>query len=273
VAGAEAARAAAGHLRQAGDRHQLATAVVNLAQALLMTGDWDGAEAELDQALDGDGLADIEFLACNRASVAALRGDTLAAQQTLAGLGHLRASEDPQDQATIAAVEAFTAAARGQPDIALHCARTVLGHADALGISWDFLRWAWPLAARTAHDLADTATATELLAMLDGYQPGQLAPMQRAERDLACARLTTADASLDTGAAFPAAIIGLRQHSTPYHLAHGLLDHAEHLLRLGDDEAAEEAIAEARGTAVRLGCQPLLYRADTTQPATRRATA
>jgi len=273
AAGAEAARAAAGHLRQAGDRHQLATAVVNLAQALLMTGDWDGAEAELDQALDGDGLADIEFLACNRASVAALRGDTLAAQQTLAGLGHLRASEDPQDQATIAAVEAFTAAARGQPDIALHCARTVLGHADALGISWDFLRWAWPLAARTAHDLADTATATELLAMLDGYQPGQLAPMQRAERDLACARLTTADASLDTGAAFPAAIIGLRQHSTPYHLAHGLLDHAEHLLRLGDDEAAEEAIAEARGTAVRLGCQPLLYRADTTQPATRRATA
>jgi tetratricopeptide (TPR) repeat protein len=109
AAGAEAARAAAAHLRQAGDRHALAIAVVNLAQALLMTGDWDSAEAELDQALDGDGLADIEFLACNRASAAALRGDTPAAQQTLAGLGHLRASEDPQDQATIAAVEAFTA--------------------------------------------------------------------------------------------------------------------------------------------------------------------
>jgi len=273
AAGAEAARAAAAHLRQAGDRHHLATAVVNLTQALLMTGDWDGAEAELDQALDGDGLADIEFLACNRAWVAALRGDTPAAQQALAGLGDLRVSEDPQDQATIAAVEAFTAAARHQPDTALHRARTVLGHADALGISWDFLRWAWPLAARAAHDLTNTATTTELLAMLDRYQLGQLAPMQRAERDLARARLTTAEAGPDTGAAFPAAITGLRQHSTPYHLAHGLLDHAVHLLRTGDDEAAAAAAGEARSIAQQLRCQPLLDRADTTQPATPQATA
>jgi hypothetical protein len=272
AAGAEAARAAAAHTRQAGDRHHLAIAVVNLAQALLMTGDWDGAEAELDQALDGDGLADIEFLACNRAWVAALRGDTPAAQQTLAGLGHLRVSEDPQDQATIAAVEAFTAAADRQPDTAFRYARAALGHADALGISWDFLRWAWPLAARAAYDLADAAATTELLAMLDGYQPGQLAPMQRAERDLARARLT-ADVGPATGAAFPAAIAGLRQHSTAYHLAHGLLDHAERLLRLGDDQAAEAAISEARDIAGRLGCEILLDRADTTQPATPRATA
>jgi len=273
AAAAEAARAAAAHARQAGARYNLAVAVVNLAQALLMTGDWDGAEAELAQALDGDGLADIEFLACNRAWVVALRGDTETAGTVLAGLGDLRASEDPQDQATIAAVEAFTAAARAQPDTALRCARAVLGHADALGISWDFLRWAWPLAARAAHDLAATATTTELLAILDGYQPGQLAPMQRAERDLARARLTTGDGGPDAGAAFTSAVAGLRQHSTPYHLAHGLLDHAEHLLRLGDDKAAESAIGEARDIAGRLGCQPLLDRADTTQPATPRATA
>ena len=273
AAGAETARAAAAHARQAGARHYLATAVNNLAQALLMTGDWDGAEAELAQALDGDALADIEHLACYRAWVAALRGDTETAQTVLAGLNDLRVSEDPQDQATIAAVEAFTAAARHQPDTALHRARTVLGHADALGISWDFLRWAWPLAARAAHDLAATATTTELLAILDGYQPGQLAPMQRAERDLARARLTTGDGGPDAGAAFTSAVAGLRQHSTPYHLAHGLLDHAEHLLRLGDDKAAESAIGEARDIAGRLGCQPLLDRADTTQPATPRATA
>jgi len=273
AAGAEAARAAAAHLRKVGDRHHLAVAVVNLAQALLMTGDWDSAEAELNQALDGDGLADIQFLACNRAWVAALRGDTETAETVLAGLGDLRVSEDPQDQATIAVTEAFTAAARRQPDTALRCARAALGHASPLGISWDFLRWAWPLAARAAYDLTDTGTITELLAMLDGYQPGHLAPMQRAERDLARARLTTAEAGPATGAAFTAAIAGLRQHSTPYHLAHGLHDHAEHLLRTGDDEAAEEAIAEARDIAGRLGCQPLLDRADATQPATPRATA
>ena len=59
------------------------------------------------------------------------------------------------------------------------------------------LRWAWPLAARAAHDLRDTAAAGELLALLDGYQPGQLAPMLRAERDLARARLAAADGDPD----------------------------------------------------------------------------
>ena len=80
-----------------------------------MTGDWDAAGAELAQAADADGLAGIEDLACYRAWLAALRGDAPAAQAILAGLADLRASEDPQDQAFIAVVEAFTAAALGQP--------------------------------------------------------------------------------------------------------------------------------------------------------------
>ena len=86
AAGAEAAREAAAHSRRAGARNQLATAVMNLAQALLMTGDWDTAEAELAQAIDADGLAGIEHLACYRAWLAALRGDTPTAQAALAAL-------------------------------------------------------------------------------------------------------------------------------------------------------------------------------------------
>ena len=274
AAGAEAARAAAAHLRRAGARNLLAVTVINLAQALLMTGDWNAAGAELAQAADADGLAGLYFLACYRAWVAALRGDTPAARAALAGLGDLRASEDPQDQALIAVAEAFTAAALGQPAAALRHARTVLDHAGVLGISHEFLRWAWPLAARAAHDLADTATETGLLALLDGYPAGQLAPMQRAERDLARARLATARAGPDAGgAAWTAAIDGLRQHSTPYHLAHGLLDHAQNLSHLGDDQAAAAAASEAAGIAQRLGCQPLGDRADTIQPARPRTAA
>ena len=261
AAGAEAARAAAAQLRRTGARILLATAVGNLAQALLMTGDWDAAGAELALAADADGLADIEFLACCRAWLAALRGEVPAAQAALAGLGDLRASDDPQDQALIAVAEAFTAAALGQPAVALRHARAALDHAAALGISAEDLRWAWPLAARAAHDLADTATTADLLALLDGYRPGQLAPMQRAERDLARARLAARGGSPDADAAFAAAVAGLRQHSTPYHLAHGLLDHAGHLLRMDDSDAAGAAIGEASGIAQRLGCQPLLGRA------------
>ena len=76
--------------------------------------------------------------------------------------------------------------------------------------------------------------------MLDALQPGQLMPMLRAERDLARARLAS-----DNGAEFAAAITGLRELSTPYHLAHGLLDYAAVLSRRGETEAA--AAAARRG--------------------------
>jgi class 3 adenylate cyclase len=273
AAGAEAARAAAAHARRAGARNLLAIAVGNLAQALLMTGDWDAAGAELAQAADADDLAGLEYLACDRAWLAALRGDTPAARAILVGLGDLRASEDPQDQALIAVTEAFTAAAGRQPAAALRYARAALDQTGALGISHEYLRWAWPLAARAAHDLADTATETWLLALLEGYRPGQLAPMQRAERDLARARLADAGGDPAAGPAFTAAIDRLRQHSTPYHLAHGLLDHATHLTARGEADAAAAAVGEAVGIAARLGCQPLADRAETTQPARPRTAA
>jgi hypothetical protein len=68
------------------------------------------------------------------------------------------------------------------------------------------------------------------------------------------------------GPAFAVAITSLRDQSTPYHLAHGLLDHAEYLLGHEDAEAAALAVEEARDIAVRLRCQPLLDRAGSIEP-------
>jgi hypothetical protein len=268
-AGAAAARDAAAGLRQVGARDYLAVATVNLAEALLMLGDWDAAAAELGQAADADGLADVEFLACYRGWAAALRGDVPAAQALLAGLDELRATEDPQDQAIIALVEAFTAAARRQPAAALDRACAAVDYVGALGISSEQARWAWPLAARAAWDLANTEASAGLLELLDRYQPGELAPMLRAERDLARARLATLEVGQDgAGTALASAVAGLRQQSTPYHLAHGLLDHAAWLTANGDPQAAAAAVTEAAAIAAKLGCQPLLDRAASLAPAT-----
>ena len=261
AAAAEAARTAAGHLRRAGAWDSLAWAIGNLVQALLMRGEWDAAEQELTQAVDGDGLAGIDHLACYRAWLAALRGDAATAATLLAGIGDMRDSEDSQDHSMISTVEAFTAAARHRPRDALRCARESLAHADTLGISSESLRWTWPLAARASYELGDTAATSELLALLDSHQPGHLAPMQRAERDLARVRRAADDGDSAAAAAFEAAISSLRELSTPYHLAHGLLDHAGHLTRLGDTEAAAAAIGEARDIAGKLRCQPLLDQA------------
>ena len=269
AAGAAASRDAAARLRQVGARDYLAVAVVNLAVALVMLGDWDTAAAELDQAADADGLANLGFFPCFLAWLSALRGDVPAAEAVLSGLYKLRASEDPQDQANIALAEAFIAAARREPSAALERARAVLCHAAALGISSDQARWVWPLAARATWDLGDTRAGVELIELLDGYGLGELAPMLRAERDLARARLATLDAAQEAaGTALAAAVAGLRRQSTPYHLAHGLLDQAAWLSAQGDTEAAAAAISEATAIAAKLGCQPLLDRAASFAPDT-----
>jgi hypothetical protein len=103
--------------------------------------------------------------------------------------------------------------------------RAALANKDALGISNESLRWAWPLTGQ------------------------------------------------DASAAFGAAIISLREQSTPYHLAYGLLDHAGFLTRQGDAETAALAIDEARTIGGRLRCQPLLDRADDLEEAKPRIRA
>jgi hypothetical protein len=190
-----------------------------------------------------------------------LRGGADTAETMLGALRDLRASEDPQDKANVSMAEAFTAAARNQSGTALRHARATLAHVGALGTSHACLCWAWPLAARSANDLGDSTVVGELLALLDSYQPGHLAPMLRAERDLARARLAGHRSAPEADGSFAVAVASLREHSTPYHLAHGLLDHAHYLSRRGDAEAAAAAADEARDIARRLRCQPLLDRA------------
>ena len=271
AAAAEAARTGAGHLRRAGHRVALAYAIMNLVTAMVLLGDWDAAAEELTQAMDSGGLAGIEHFAAFAGWLAALRGDATAAEALLAGLPVVRASESPQDQAIISVAEAFTAAAAGRPEDALRCARATLAQADALGLRHEALRWAWPLAARSADELGDTATARELLSQLDSHPPGHLAPMLRAERELARARLAARSGDPAAAGLFAAAVRGLREHSTPYHLAHGLLDHARYLLRVGDHQTAAAAIGEARDVAQRLRCNPLLDRAASLGPAETQA--
>jgi class 3 adenylate cyclase/tetratricopeptide (TPR) repeat protein len=259
AAAAEAARAACGHLRLVGELRLLSFAVGNLVNAQLLLGEWDAAGQEIATALASDGLAEIEYFRCYRGWLAALRGDIGGADAVLAALPGLRASENPQDQAFIAVVEAHTAVARREPGEALRHARRALGFADVLGISHDGPRWAWPEAVRAADDLGDTETVRELLDLLDAWPPGHVAPMLRAERGLARARLAAGDGD---PAPLNAAIAGLRQDSSPYHLAHGLLDQARFLAAGGGTEESARAITEARAIGRRLGCQPLLDRAE-----------
>ena len=259
---AEAARVAVARARQIGDAYYLPMSIANLAVALLFAGDWSGADAVLHDAMEVDVFAGGgEFVLAYVAITAALRGDVGPRVSAMAELPESRASEDPQDLATVAVVDAFLAGARGEHADALRHARAALAHAPAVGISGEAVLWMWPHAVRTALQLDNAATVGELLTLLDGYPVGYLSPLLRAERSLARARLQARDGADDAAPALAAAVTELRAVGSPFHLAHALLDSAEYLSARGRASEAELLRDEARDIGERLGAGPLVARA------------
>ena len=256
---AEISRTAAGHLRRVGNLDYLAYAIGNLGASLFDLGDWDGWEAVLAEAAISDEMAENYVIVSGRAELAAHRGDDATASAMLAKLHESGLTEEPQQLASVSLIEAYVALARGQLADALRHSRASLAHVDAIGLR--FAAQAWSLAARLAFQLHDSAATGELLEMLDSYPPGRVPPMLRAERDLARARLASRAGDADAGGAFESAIRRLRVDSYPYHLAHALLDYAEHLRDAGDEEALSAAFDEAGAIGRRLRCVPLLDRA------------
>jgi hypothetical protein len=62
--------------------------------------------------------------------------------------------------------------------------------------------------------------------------------------------------------AFEDAVHAFRELGSPYHLALGLLDQAEHSVAIGELPAAQVGATEAGTIAQRLGAAPLIERAD-----------
>jgi hypothetical protein len=174
----------------------------------------------------------------------------------------LPTSDDPEDRSAFAIGEALTATAEDDPDAALEHALQALSFVEALGVSHEALRWGWPVATRIALDRGDADTVDRMLAMLPVELPRLIPPMLRAERLLVLARRAASEGSDDAVAAFETALTAMREMSPPHLLAHGLLDHAEHLAAHGDRVGAAAAVEEARAIGARLGCRPVVARAD-----------
>jgi hypothetical protein len=266
AAAADAARRSVELGILAGERFVLGFGVGNLVIALAATAGWAEAAETLTDHPSRDLFADDELVAVTHAWFSALRGDADVADELLGRLDNVLASEDAQDIAAVATARALVGAARGDHETALRLSRiSVAELGRALSFGGDDGRWAWPLAARSAHELGDLTAEAELLDLVERQPRGDVAPMQRAEALLIRARLSAAGHAghdSDPAEQFIAAIEALRSSSTPYHLAHGLLDHAAFLAAGADRAAAERAVAEARSIASALGCRPLLVRAD-----------
>ena len=260
-AAADAARAARDHARRIGARSALAFAVVNLSTALILTGDWDAAESALVAAIDTDGIDDVEEHSVARAILAALRGDAASAQRW-AVLPRIRASEDPQDRAQSALLDALIADLLGDAPGALSHARSALDNISAIGVGAELIGRSWSLAIRAAMSLGDADAAEQLLAFLDAYPVGHLPPVLRAERDLARARIAGAAGDRGADDLFSEAVAAHRRVANPHYLAQALLDQAEFLATAGEAGKADRNVVEARLIAETLRARPVVARAD-----------
>ncbi len=263
AAALDANRRAVEPLRRGGDRDLIAFNYLNMVVALLELGEWGEVAELLAPNGDAGALADVEeAIRLVQAQVAGLRGDAESAEQLAATLTTFRGSEDPQDMAAVAVIDALAAAAAGHSAEALRHAKVALSHIDeGLGVGSDLIRTAWVVAARAAHEVGDRDTIAELLTMVDDEMPGRLPPMLRAERDLVRARIAIAAGAPDAGEQLDAAVVTMRAMSPPHLLAGGLLDRAEYLIGAGDVTAAAMDVADAQAIGERLGCRPLLDRA------------
>ena len=261
-AAAEAARTAVERSRQVGARRMLAFALANLAEALMTVGDWDEAGAVLQAGFDRDGLGSGDITAVSFIRLVALRGDVESARELLeTALERFRASEDPQDLSAIRLIDALLAAALGDDVAALEHALAAAAYERELGIRADSVRWAWTVAARSAHNVGDRAAEQKLLDGLDQHPVGKLPLVLRAERDLIRARLTAGSDNPAAAPLFERALDAFRKIPALFHLAHALLDHAEFLTETGERTGAELAVAEAAQIAEQLGAGPLARRA------------
>jgi hypothetical protein len=247
--------------RRAGGTMALALSTQSLATAFLELGDWDAAAAAVNDAVEKDGIGDHGLIAYIAARLAATRGDIEAANALRERMGYMLTSEDPQDQAYSALVDALIALAERRLDAVLAEGKKALAQREATGLGGDFMRWGWSLAARAAHELGDDAEVDALLAEFGRFQRGELPPMLHAELPLARARRAGRKGDPDAREHFDRAIADLRTRSTPFHLAHGLLDYADFLASTGDSDGAAALIAEATQIGERLLAGPLVRRA------------
>ena len=260
---AEVTREGMADMRRAGDRRAMAICVVNLVQMLIEMGEWDEAADLLAPGGEADAIAEtVELALWAKVLLTALRGDGSAAATLMAQFRVLGDSDDPEDLSAVASAAALTAAAQERPTEAFEHCLNALSYVGALGLAHEVMRWCWPLATRIALDGGDAEAVDRLLALLPIELPGLLSPMLRSERLLVLARRAAAEGSQTRLRPSSPRSRAMREMSPPHLLAQGLLDHAEYLATHGDPAGAAAAVDEARTIGERLGCRPVVARAE-----------
>lgn len=252
--------------RREGNHYHLEVLLASRSVGLLLVGEWHEAVAVLRTAVGEEGYEE-GFLPIYLGSALALQGLPVG-RETVDAARELRTSEDVQDIAllrwydVVSAISADDLAATAEP------LRAMFAPDEQLDLTNETVTWCWPIAVRRAIVLGDYAEADRLLAHLRGLPQGSVPPLLRAcrlagEAMLAAARGEDPDRVART---FADATELLHAAGSPYHLAHVLLDRADHAEATGSAAATGSPAAtqawreEAAALATALGSVDLRRR-------------
>jgi class 3 adenylate cyclase/predicted ATPase len=258
AASAEVAFEAVANARRTGNRWLLPTAILNLVHALLLTGDWDTAEAECLREIDPQRPHPV--IGCALFMVRWLRGEG-PLDELHEAIVPRSPSEDAQELAIVESLHALLADTHGDHEKVVAHTESTLALSDKLSPSFEAIRWTWPVGVEAALALGDGTHVTQFLDWFDGHPVGHLARVQLVDRRRIGAKLLAADGDADAEAAFETAVSAARAFGSPYHLALALLDHADFLMKTGDIERARTNAAEAHALGTALRCEPVVRRA------------
>jgi tetratricopeptide (TPR) repeat protein len=252
--------------RRVGDRVSEAALIGGTLGTLALLGRWDEALAAGADAAELASTPWAELSILDLCQIHCARGDAPAARALFDTFNRGRESPDAQIWSAHAGTELIVLLGEGNHSDALACGERVLTARDQMGVNDWVIKMAIANTIEAALVTGNVAKAREVLAILDGLRPGELTPMLAAIRARYRARIAAVTGEGNPGENFGKAETHYREVGTPFFLAVTLLEHAEWLIKTGQDAEAEPLLAEARATFERLKAAPWLERLQRVEP-------
>jgi hypothetical protein len=251
----EANRRSLALARRLGDRSFERYVGGNMIYRLLLTGDWEGIDALVEEIMGGTGETGEEFFVNQRLiHLAVFRGELDSATEHIERQDAGQDATDFEFELIARAAESAVFLAQGRHAEAHDRALGVLDETPRVGATHESIRTAWPLAVEAALASGRLESAAALIEEMERRPPGLVPPLLRAELHrnrslLALARGEDGPIEEDLGAAI--ALYETLEY--PYLLARTRNDLGEWLTKVGRREEAAEHLESARVALARLG--------------------
>jgi tetratricopeptide (TPR) repeat protein len=246
---AETVRQGLAHARKVGSRYW-EWAFLGYGYPFYALGAWDEVLAMWDELPHEDWTrARLAYgtVLLSAVPVCVHRGRLDEAKRMVDAVGEFEHSADVQERYYYGSARAQILLAEGQRAEALRVAEAVFALREAMGIGADAIKEAFALAVQAAIELDRLDKAKELLAVVEGIQPGMRPQFVNAHVSRFRAHLAARGGEREEAERLFKRAAGLfHELAVPFHVAVTRLEHGEWLAGEGRADEAEPLLAEAR---------------------------